>query len=217
MVLLTGTTAIGVVLAVREERTEQAMLHVEQRHVLMQGDLQQLWINGGGQIQKLLKVQVITGRESLQLPVVAIPVKTQGVGGVEGKVTDAGGQRRQHLQLIGISHEEAVGTGANQRFKAPAFIGPCDPCPGQPNTFRPAASTDRHRFPQLPGLLEIRHHRANRQARAGEIHQGLQLIQAAHQHHQAWLGHAGRSLNWGAHLGQQLCWVCRFGGCRARD
>ena len=41
VMLLTGTTAIGVVLAVREERTEQAMLHMEQRHVLMQGDLQQ--------------------------------------------------------------------------------------------------------------------------------------------------------------------------------
>ena len=58
VVLLTGTTAIGVVLAVREERTEQAMLHVEQRHVLMQGDFQERWINGGGQIQKLRKGQL---------------------------------------------------------------------------------------------------------------------------------------------------------------
>ena len=51
VVLLTGTSAIGVVLAVREERAEQAMLHVEQRHVLMQGDLKQSWINGSRQIQ----------------------------------------------------------------------------------------------------------------------------------------------------------------------
>ncbi len=50
VVLFTETTAIGVVLAVREERTEQAMLHVEQRYVLRQGDLQQRWINGSGQI-----------------------------------------------------------------------------------------------------------------------------------------------------------------------
>ena len=61
------------------------MLHVEQRHVLMKGDLQQRWINGGGQIQQLLKVEVVTGREPLQIPVVAIPVETEGVGGVEGK------------------------------------------------------------------------------------------------------------------------------------
>ena len=67
------------------------MLHVEQRHVLVQGDLQQRWINGGGQIQQLLKVEVVTGRESLQLPVVAIPVETQGVGGVEGEVTKCRG------------------------------------------------------------------------------------------------------------------------------
>ena len=80
------------------------MLHVEQRHVLMQGDLQQRSINGGGQIQQLLKVEDVTGRESLQRPMVAIPVETQGVGGVEGKVTNAGGQRREHLKLIGISH-----------------------------------------------------------------------------------------------------------------
>ena len=192
------------------------MLHVEQRHVLMQGDLQQRWINGGGQIQQLLKVEVVTGRESLQRPMVAIPVETQGVGGVEGKVTNAGGQRRQHLQLIGISHQETVRTGPNQWLKRPAFIRPCDPCTGQPYTLRPAASTDRHRFPQLPRLLEIRHHRANRQVRAGEIHQGLQLLQAAHQHHQAWLGLAEGSDSWWAHLSQQLRWVCRFGGCRDR-
>ena len=85
VVLLTGTTAIGVVFAVREKCTEQAMLHVKQRHVLMKGDLQQRWMNGGGQIQQLLKVQVVTGRKSLQRPMVAIPVETQGVGGVEGK------------------------------------------------------------------------------------------------------------------------------------
>ena len=81
----------------------------KQRHVLMQGDLQQRRINGGGQIQQLLKVQVVTGRESLQLPVVAIPMEAQGVGGVEGKVANARGQRRQHLELIGISHQETVG------------------------------------------------------------------------------------------------------------
>jgi hypothetical protein len=55
--VLTGATAIGVVVPLREKGTEQAMLHVKQGHVLMQGHLQLVRIHRPGQIEQLTQVR----------------------------------------------------------------------------------------------------------------------------------------------------------------
>ena len=102
-VLLTGTTAIGVVMPIGQEGAEHTVIHVKQRHVLMQGDLKPSGIHTGGKIQQLLQVEVVAGGHPLQPPVLEVPANTERVGRVQGKITDAGSQWREAFQLIGIA------------------------------------------------------------------------------------------------------------------
>jgi hypothetical protein len=52
-VLLTGPSAIGVIVAFRQKRTKQTVLHMKERHVLMQDHFDAFWRRSLHQIKQL--------------------------------------------------------------------------------------------------------------------------------------------------------------------
>ena len=82
LVLLAGAAAIGVVMALREERAEQAMLHMKEGHVLVQRQLKGIARTDGNKGQQLIQSQVVAGRETLQTPALQQPTCRERVGHV---------------------------------------------------------------------------------------------------------------------------------------
>ena len=165
-------------MAIGEEGAKQAMLHVKQGHVLVHRDLNGSRRTPRQKLKQLVEGQVIAGRDPLQAPMVQEPGRGERVGHVQGKIAYARGQRCQQLQLVGIAHQITVGLGPDQGVHRPALIGPGDPGTSQPNSPRPDAATDGDGLLELMGLLQLGNDPVH-----GLIAQGLELIQAAHQHH----------------------------------
>ena len=95
--LVARPAAIGLVRSRRQHGAENAMLHVEQRHVLMDDHFQPIGRNGRNQLDQLIAIQIIRrgdppGAEPVQ------PLGRQLVGHVERKIGDAG-----HAELAGKS------------------------------------------------------------------------------------------------------------------
>ena len=112
-VRLAGTTAICVVMSIGKEGAKQTVLHVEQGHVLVERDFQRRCIYMGGQIKQLLQIEVVTRCQAFQTPMLAIPRHRQGIGDVQGEITDTRCEWRQGFQLIGIANQKAIGSGPN--------------------------------------------------------------------------------------------------------
>lgn len=60
----TGPAAVGVVVSIREESAEQAVLHMKQRHVLVKRHFKKRGINRRGQVEQLLQIEVVTRGQS---------------------------------------------------------------------------------------------------------------------------------------------------------
>ncbi len=58
-----GATAICLVCAGREDRAEDAMLHMKHRHVLMDDYFKPLWWNRLDKLQQLLAIQIVGNRD----------------------------------------------------------------------------------------------------------------------------------------------------------
>ena len=160
--LLAGTAAIAVVVALRQKGTKQAVLHVEQGHVLVQGEFHPPRRTAGHQVQQLVKGQVVAGGNPLQAPALQQPGGRERVGHIQAEIADAGGLQAEALQLVGVAHQVAIGLGPQQRLQAPAFVGPADALARQPQAPGPAAPPHRHGLAQLVRVFDVDHHPVDR-------------------------------------------------------
>ena len=74
------------------------------------------WQGGAAphQGQHLLEVKVVAGGDSLQLPMVQNPRGGKWIGDIQGKIAVAGSKGCQHLELVGIAHQVAIGGRPHQ-------------------------------------------------------------------------------------------------------
>ena len=154
-VLLAGATAIGVVVPLGEKRAEQAVLHMEEGHVLVEGELHRGRRTAGHQGEQLLQGQVVAGGDALQPPALQEPAGRKRVGHVQGEITQAGGQGREPLKLISVANQVAVGLGPDQWLQAPGLIGPDDALTRQPDAAGPLTAAQGYGLAQLGRMLEV--------------------------------------------------------------
>ena len=162
LVLLAGTAAIAVVVALGQKGTKQAVLHVEQGHVLVQGQFHPPRRAAGHQLQQLVEGQVVAGGNPLQAPALQQPGGRERVGHIQAEIADAGGLQAEALQLVGVAHQVAIGLGPQQGLQAPALIGPADALARQPQAPGPAAPPHRHGLAQLVRVFDVDHHPVDR-------------------------------------------------------
>ena len=153
LVPVAGTTAVGEVGPFGEESAEDAVLHVKHRHVLMQSDLEPRGRSRGEKIENLGDVEIVGDREVFEA-FVNEQSRADGIGDVEGKVSDHGEMLMipEMPDSSQIAHEDTVGFGI----------------------FDDAEET------ALPRLLNARSGEKNSHRRSGRAHAGDEIAVATH-------------------------------------
>jgi len=89
LVGVTGATAIRFVRAGRQNRAEDAVLHMEHGHVLVDDDFEPSGWDGGDQVEKLIAVEIVGGSDFGRALLNEV-MSREFVGGVEGVIGDNG-------------------------------------------------------------------------------------------------------------------------------
>ena len=77
------------------------------------------------------------------------------IGDIQGKIAIAGSKGCEHLELVGIAYQVAIGGRTHQGLQGPALIRTCDASSSKPDAFRPAATADCHGLAQLGRLIKV--------------------------------------------------------------
>jgi hypothetical protein len=106
--LVARPSAIAVILTLREESAEDAVLHMEHGHVLVESDLEPLRGGAAHERRQLVGVEVIGGSDALKSVLAHEPLRGEGVGNIEREITAAATSSKGPEVLV-VAHEEAIG------------------------------------------------------------------------------------------------------------
>ena len=158
--IVARTTAVVFVGPGREYRTEDAVLHVEHRHVLVNDDFQPRGRSRLNKVQQLFPVQVVRSCHAFAA-LVDEKLSRQLVRNVQRKVRDDGdGSRRVVPQAGEVSDEDAVRFVFLQSPKDAGFVRFLNSwCRDEDSGRSPMSKFDG--LPVFADVLEIDHHAVN--------------------------------------------------------
>ena len=136
-VCLARASAVGMILALREEGSKDAVLHMKHRHVLVKGELKPLRRSRPKEIKHLTNIQIIANGDAFESPpIIHIPLHEElggkGIGNIQRKITD-----RSELRFLKVgdgsevANEDAVGGGIGDQLEESLLGSLLDPRGGK--------------------------------------------------------------------------------------
>ena len=124
-VFFARATAVLVSRAGAEEDAEHAVLHMKHGHVLVEGELQPLGWGFREEVEDLRDVQIVGNSEAVEAGGFAEEFRGEGVGDVEGKITDL--QQVATVFVViergEVAKQESVGFGSLDEFQVTGLAG----------------------------------------------------------------------------------------------
>ena len=118
IVFVTRAAAVGVIRAIGQECAEDAVLHVEHRHVLMDRDLEPLRRRRLQERLELRVVQIVRRRHAFQAELLLEILRRQPIGDIERVIADAP-VVGEEAQVVVIADQVTVCFTGTHLFKRP--------------------------------------------------------------------------------------------------
>lgn len=119
-VFIARAAAVAVVFAGGKEGAEDAMLHVEEGHVLVKGDFEPGGWGGAEEGLELMDIEIVARGDAFEVVVSEVVFGGEGVGGVKGEVAPQA-LVVEKAEVFVMTGEVAVGLGGEDLFENPFF------------------------------------------------------------------------------------------------
>ena len=128
-VLLTRAAAVFVGGSATEEGAEDAVLHMKEGHMLMESELEPLWWGLSKKVENLIDIEIVGDGEPIEGGFVLESLGSDGIGDVEGEITDFDEVRAVAKEVEGckVAEKNPIWIHAADVLKVACFASFDDP------------------------------------------------------------------------------------------